>query len=272
MNTHFDILYNTHYAAVVLGTEHSKGKAYINIAESMNKSLKPNQIIKGQKIYDYDNSFYMNIISSEMAKLDDFLNKIKDPNFMENFTIVTDQSKSQFNNQNVKTKTLSFVCVDKNKQRIVDQNGNFCIIIFANFSYMDGTKRYIDYKCSYDDVLILRNWTYYSTKIMPGITALANEYIKLINGKDISEYKYEIKNSYSNDNNYNQQQQTYSKQQNHNNNYNQQQQSYSKQQNYNNNYNQQQQAYSKSPSFSQQNNSNNNVNDIDSDISNDFIF
>ena len=199
----YHVLYNTHYASVTLGVDHIRGIGSIQVAESLNKNLSPNQIQKGQKVYDYDNAFYMNILMDDFCRMDLFFKKFATDKPMHSVQCFSDQSKSYYNTQGIKTKTLTLTCVDKEKNRLVDQKtGLPYIIIFANMTFLNGNSKYIQYKCSFEDCMILRNWVYYCSTIMPGLGAMFDDLVKYITKRNVSDIKKELQQQ---DNQYNNQ-------------------------------------------------------------------
>ena len=206
----FDVLYNTHYAAITLGLDFVRNIGYIQIAESLNKQLKPNQITKGMKVYDYDNSFYMNILTDNFVEIDTYITKaLTQKQYIPDCTIYTDQSKSSYN-QNIGKKTLVFSLFDKNtKQLLVDKNGNIFMMIYANMQDTSGQEtRSIIYKCSEIDIKKIKAWASFGYQQLPGLSAFVHQLTPYFTNKSIVALKQEYFNSQRNNGQYNQSQQS----------------------------------------------------------------
>jgi len=213
MGSYFSVLYNTHFASVTLGNDYLKSCGFIQISESLNKDIKPNEITKGMKIYDYENSFYMNLAAPDFAKLKMFFDKLYTDTPQESVMLYTDQSKSQYNQQGIGVKTLSISCIDKEKKRLVDKDGNPVVGIFCNTKYINGTNpKFIMYRCSAEDTLVLKSWVEFSITTFFGLCGFMYELVPVSTGKTISAITAEMKqkaqqqraqNNQQNTNNYN---------------------------------------------------------------------
>ena len=204
----FDILYNTHYASVTLGLDFVKSLGYIQVAESLNKTISPNQITKGMKVYDYDNAFYMNILPSDFANIVIYLNHTLGnlQKLHGNITIFSDMSKSQWSNSNVGKKQLIISDVHKdqngNESRMIGQNGEPFLNLVAITNFTDGSaKRIINYRASMNEILRIKAWAEFGCKMLPGFSAFLHQVTPYFTKKSInilrSEYSKMMQEKYN---------------------------------------------------------------------------
>jgi hypothetical protein len=190
MSGNFHVFYNTHYSSVGLGVDHHKKCGFIRMADSIDKNLSPNQIQKGQKVYDYDNEFYMNFELSDIVQLLTAIQSGLSGNPV-NTSVITDQSKSSWNPKGIKTKVFILTNVDQNGNIRKDKDGNTMFSIVGNMNYLNGEKRNIFYPLNSTDGQIFLSWLRYCQTILPGIGVLLDDLCWFLTGKNADMLKKE---------------------------------------------------------------------------------